>query len=371
MKSILVITHDTSLSGAPKSLLLILQQLKKFNYNITVIAIKGNGLLEKDFIKVSKEYYNLENFNSNKIYSIKNRIFRLLLKKPILSELEILSELLKNKKFDFLYINTINGLKSGLRYFYEPKTPLILHIHELKTVIDEFLPELEKLDRYITHYIVPSKLNHDTLTNHFNIKPEKISVIRETSTIPENYIQNEKSDEINSVVMCGGAYWRKGDDLFIQIAAKVIEKLPLTHFYWVGFFSKERLRVNTADIEKLGFEKNIHLIQETTTPEKWINNADLFLLTSREDPFPLAAMEAAMAGLAIICFEKATGISELIDNEMVIPYLDVDKMAYKTIELLNDKNKCSTIGKKNKETFSNLNPKNIAIDIDNLLNKIS
>ena len=81
--------------------------------------------------------------------------------------------------------------------------------------------------------------------------------------------------------------------------------LPNTHFYWVGYFSKERYRVNTADIEKLNLSKNIHLIQETTTPEVWLNQSDLFLLTSREDPFPLAAMEAGLSGLPIICFEKA------------------------------------------------------------------
>jgi glycosyltransferase involved in cell wall biosynthesis len=241
-------------------------------------------------------------------------------------------------------------------------------VHELKTVIDEFRPDLTKIDRYISHYIVPSFLNKDTLVIHFNISPTKITVIRETTVLPECKIK--KTENVKNVVMCGGAYWRKGDDIFIQVASEVIKKLSNTHFYWVGYFSKERYRVNTADIEKLNLSKNIHLIQETNTPEVWLYQSDLFLLTSREDPFPLAAMEAGLSGLPVICFEKATGISEVIDQKMVVPYLNVAKMAEKTIEILNNKDYAYVLGQQNKEVFSKLNPKNIALEIDNVIKKI-
>ncbi len=43
MKSILLLTHDTSLSGAPKSILLVFEQLVKNGYSITTIALKGGG----------------------------------------------------------------------------------------------------------------------------------------------------------------------------------------------------------------------------------------------------------------------------------------------------------------------------------------
>lgn len=368
MKSILVITHDTSLSGAPKSLLLILKELKLKGYEITTIAIKGSGALERDFIKVSINYYNLENYNTQKIYNISNRLNRLLYKIPILSEKEKLLNLINDKKFDCIYANTINSIDLVIKSFLINDTPIVLHVHELKTVIDEFRPDLTKIDPYISHYIVPSFLNKDTLVTHFTISPTKISVIRETTVIPECKI--EKTENVQKVIMCGGAYWRKGDDLFIQVASEVIKKLPNTHFYWVGYFSKERFRVNTADIEKLNLSKNIHLIQETTTPEVWLYQSDLFLLTSREDPFPLAAMEAGMTGLPIICFEKATGISEVIDQKMVVPYLNVAEMAKKTIEILNNKDHASALGQQNKKVFSKLNPENIALEIDNVIKKI-
>ena len=46
----------------------------------------------------------------------------------------------------------------------------------------------------------------------------------------------------------------------------------------------------TADLPS-----NMEFFDETTDPLPLVAGADLFLLTSREDPFPLAALEA-MAG---------------------------------------------------------------------------
>ncbi len=50
MKKILVITHDTSLSGAPKSLVLFLEELKNFGYEVSTLVLIAGGGLEQRFI---------------------------------------------------------------------------------------------------------------------------------------------------------------------------------------------------------------------------------------------------------------------------------------------------------------------------------
>ena len=369
MKSILVITHDTSLSGAPKSLLLMLEQLSKVDFEITTIAFKGNGPLEARFKKNSNQYFNFEKIDNSKDYSIKNRLKRILCKKPIVSEREKFINYINSQTFDFIYANTISTLKIGIRFFYKENVPFILHVHELKTVIDEFVPNLKEYDRKISHYIVPSELNKNTLIKYFQINETKISIVRETSTLLS--VESPKmEDDRFKIVMCGGAYWRKGDDLFVQIAAKVIDQIKNSDFYWIGNITEERLRVNLADAEKLNITDNIHFIQETNTPESWMSNANLFILTSREDPFPLAAIEAGLLGLPIVCFQKATGIAEVINKECTIPYLDVDKMASKIIELLHDKTKREQLGEENKLYFETLTPKNISKQVISILNNL-
>jgi glycosyltransferase involved in cell wall biosynthesis len=370
MKSILAITHNTGISGAPKSLLLLLEQLSQQNFEITTIAVDGSGKLENHFKKISNVYFNLENYSEKKNYNIKNRLNRILFKKPIYSEKEHVLNKINSKSYNLIYVNTISSLKPSIKYFYKANTPLILHIHELKTVIDEFLPNLNDFDNQITHYIVPSELNKKTLINEFKISNEKITIVRETTILNSTKIKKKQNDQIK-IIMCGGAYWRKGDDLFVQTAAKVIEKNKNVFFYWIGNISNERLRVNLADVEKLKIKDNIHFIQETTNIETWMYEADIFLLSSREDPFPLAAIEAGLAGLPIVCFKDATGICEVIDEKCCIPYIDVDKMASKIIELTNDKSKRYKLGEQNKLYFSSLSPKNITKEIIQIFDKIN
>ena len=57
--------------------------------------------------------------------------------------------------------------------------------------------------------------------------------------------------------------------------------------------------------------------------------ADVFLLTSREDPFPLVNLEALARGLPVVAFGDAGGAPEALDDDagVVVPYLDVPEMA--------------------------------------------
>src|SRR5207302_5708906 len=66
--------------------------------------------------------------------------------------------------------------------------------------------------------------------------------------------------------------------------------------------------------------------------------SDVFLLPSREDPFPLVCLEAADCGLPVICFADAGGMPDFVGNERgaTVPYLDVEHMAAELVSLLRD-----------------------------------
>ncbi|HEU0222831.1 MAG TPA: glycosyltransferase, partial [Paracoccaceae bacterium] len=60
-----------------------------------------------------------------------------------------------------------------------------------------------------------------------------------------------------------------------------------------------------------------------------LRGADLFLLPSEEDPFPLAALQAALARLPIVCFEAAGGVPELVAQGCgtAVAHMDAGAMA--------------------------------------------
>jgi glycosyltransferase involved in cell wall biosynthesis len=369
MKSILLITHDTSLSGAPKSILLVFEELVKKGYKLTTIALKGGGYFEERFKSISEIYYNLDQFSKKVDYTFKKRFQKKILGTPIISSYESIIQSISKNKFDFIYCNTIVSLDLGIKIKSLVKSKLIVHIHELNTVIEEYCPNLSQLEHLVYLFIVPSILNQKCLTGCYFITKDKVKIVREASDFAcFNNVDYTNGYSIN-VLMCGGAYWRKGDDLFILIANSVLKRNSNFKFYWVGYQSEERKRVNLADLTKLGINDSVFFIEETINPIEWYFKTDMFLLSSREDPFPLAAIEAGMLGMPIFCFQGATGISELIHPSCVAPYLDIETMANQIIKVYENKNLLRSIREQNKITFKDFTPEKISKQIALLFDK--
>jgi glycosyltransferase involved in cell wall biosynthesis len=60
--------------------------------------------------------------------------------------------------------------------------------------------------------------------------------------------------------------------------------------------------------------------------------ADIFLLSSRLDPFPNVAIDAMLAGLPVVCFSNGSGVAEMLSNRaglerLVVPYTDAASAA--------------------------------------------
>ena len=65
--------------------------------------------------------------------------------------------------------------------------------------------------------------------------------------------------------------------------------------------------------------------------------ADVFAMTSREDPCPIANLEAMESGLAVVAFQESGGPPRSFGIEgSAVPYLDVEAMAVAVAELLSD-----------------------------------
>jgi glycosyltransferase involved in cell wall biosynthesis len=83
---------------------------------------------------------------------------------------------------------------------------------------------------------------------------------------------------------------------------------------------------------------SISFLGEVQSHLPYFSQLDIFILPSREDPFPLVALDAACLRLPIVCFDKSGGVTELVqeDSGFVVPYLDVERMANAIIRLAED-----------------------------------
>jgi glycosyltransferase involved in cell wall biosynthesis len=117
------------------------------------------------------------------------------------------------------------------------------------------------------------------------------------------------------------------------------------HFVWLGGDLHSH-REALHDVAQVGLQDICHFVTAVLDPEPYFGAFDLFALTSREDPFPVAMLEAAASGLPIVCFAGAGGAPEFVEDDagLVVPYLDIAAMATACIELVMDDKRREKLG---------------------------
>jgi glycosyltransferase involved in cell wall biosynthesis len=134
------------------------------------------------------------------------------------------------------------------------------------------------------------------------------------------------------VLSCGTRIPRKGLDLFVQLAARVrSQSTASVHFVWLGGHdeSPEFMQYVRHDLAVLDLHSTVSLVPAETNPEPYFLAADVYVLTSRDDPFPCVVHEAMACALPIVVFNGAGGASEALADGcgIVVTYLDVESMA--------------------------------------------
>ena len=110
----------------------------------------------------------------------------------------------------------------------------------------------------------------------------------------------------------GYADLRKGFDLFLQVwRAAQAASLPV-HFAWAGAMDPGMGHYLATEIAAAEATGRFSYLGQRTDPAALLAAADVFALTSREDPLPSAALEAMSAGLPVVAFEETGGIGDVI-----------------------------------------------------------
>ncbi|UFN50973.1 FkbM family methyltransferase [Roseomonas sp. OT10] len=112
---------------------------------------------------------------------------------------------------------------------------------------------------------------------------------------------------------------RKGLDLWPAIASALRADGPAARFAWVGAIEPGLEAELRAAMDAQHLRDVILLPGRTETPQDFLAAADIFLLSSREDPFPSSALEAAAHGLPVVCFDRSGGMPKLVRETGLLP----------------------------------------------------
>lgn len=333
-KKIVFVGHDAHFHGAQLLSLNIVKELKnRFGFQISFL-LKSGGVLEEEYKKYAK-VYNLEKFFPEKEDKIN------LIRK------------LRSKNFSTAISNTtVSGDIVPLLYAEGFKT--INLIHELPNLIKRYRIEknAELIAEYADKIVFPSNYVKEKFKTIADCE-EKKAVVCPQGLYQINEYKNNIEDAKkmlrkqyklppDSYIVLGAGYadHRKGIDLFVEVANKTINQLNNVYFMWVGNIDVE---MESKVRKSVKFKENVLFIPTQKEVGFYYAGADIYLLTSREDPFPSVVMEAMDVGVPVVGFKNAGGFADIVDEDtgILVPYEDVEQMSESLVGLLcnNDKRK--------------------------------
>jgi len=269
--------------------------------------------------------------------------------------------------YDYIYLNTVVSGRFGDIYatkYLQSGVPLVMHVHEMAGVIREYENEFSSAKSFVTRFVVASDAVKTDLIKEFQIPNDKIFVcysfikararlLHEAHGLRRKAREELSCAETNFVVVgCGTMYPRKGPDLFLSVAERVLKHASTgARFIWIGD-GPDRDRLQQATFDK-GLHGLVDFVGYKDNARDLLAAADLFLLSSREDPFPLVCLEAASYAIPTLFFEGTSGISALTNDGagFSVKAFDVDKAADKIGYLLRNRRTLEDIGLEARRRF--------------------
>lgn len=350
-QSIVFVGHDATRTGAPTSLLRIVEWFAGHTPHPCAVILNNGGALEPEYAKyASVDVWNQPYRVPWDPRRLVNEGLRRLghVDKQLLSRHQAsIVRRLAARSVGAIFSNTgLNGhilasLKSAI------DAPVVSRIPELEAYMRKNNVD-GSVDRVLAlsdHFVAVSQAVKDNLVRRHAVAQERITVIHgacAATRLPRGAgrLRDKLGIPENAFVVggCGTLDWRKGIDLFIQVANGVAKRPDCVgiYFCWIGaFVSKSSAIELRHEIELHALEGRLFFLGEVADTAPYLADLDLFLLTSREDPFPLVMLEAARQGVPVVCFEGSGGAAEFIDSTagVTVPMLDVAAMAQVVADL--------------------------------------
>lgn len=317
--TIILVSHEASRTGAPILALALMKQFSK-SHNVILLLPRGGELMsEFEAECVLYGVGHLERFDG----------------------VSLINALRDRYCVEAIVINSVaSGYMAEAALLADlPSVGLIHEFASYTKPVTQMIRTVEQLDVAITPAsLIAEQINGEALI--YRGGPALNVVIR-----PQGYIDpvqdepvkadmtaenvrnalNIAAGETAAIVLGGGTVQiRKGVDLFVQTAAEIkrTAKHPVK-FLWVGHgYDPENDHAYSMYIDyivgALDLKKDIFFAPPQQNFGLIIEMADVFFVSSRQDPFPNVALDAFAADKPVVCFHGATGIAEVIGPDSFV-----------------------------------------------------
>lgn len=336
--SILFVSHEASLTGAPLVAYRLVDYLSK-ELNVAMVYLKNGNLLERH-----RHNFSIIQF-SKKYPSIFLRIFQRIFRMRFAHRYDGLKEI-EGFNPDLVFINSIASLpflnQLGLQFKCK-----VLYVHEMPFAIKRYFSGMNyDISLFVKlgfeKIFVVNNVIMDFLINDCNVPASKIEVL--LPSIDDNFfVKDDNSIQQTikyEILFSGQAGWTKGVDL-IPILASHLNKLGKGQTIRLGWLGD----IDEITIQQINYEMKLGTIHNVTVDflgvcydvKSIINSCKIFISLARADAMPTASIEAMAQGKPIICFKGTGGMEELAKNAgYILEYPNLEGIANCVLQLLAD-----------------------------------
>ena len=332
--TIILVSHEASRTGAPILSLNIGERLRE-KYNIISIILRGGDIIE-NFEEMSSHLIQFEADNRNPVefsyairsiqnqQSIRYAIVSSIESRDIVPSLALASIPTVNLLHEFSpYTRPLKNVREALGWMTEL-------VFSTNVTADSFRKEHPGLTQRCVHILPqgPCRIPISILKTESEAERQKLRKAIRPNGVESAFV----------VLGAGFVHIRKGIDLFIATAAAALRigsRRPI-RFVWIGSGYDPDREVSYSgylaeQIVRSGLQDHVVVLDQVTDLEPAYTMADVFYLSSRLDPLPNVAIDAAMRRIPVICFEGSTGIADVLQRDSVTAHTVVPHLIPKPL----------------------------------------
>lgn len=312
-KKVVLVGHDAFAAGAQRLLLSIGKTLKEvFALEIQFVLLRADsgydGLLQ-DYKEVAQTH---------------------VLNPEVRGDLQMIAENLYANGYRHVICNTSVSAVAGLTFSPQNWTSILL-VHELSGMLEKLKlpPILKQVESSYKKIVAPTEEIAKLFQGITDKNSTQIPVIPQGMYKQLRHIDSKKNltlflskmgrkEKPKVVVGVGYADYRKGADIFILTCAQMVKLRIDVLFIWQGDWDSQLKSNLQTEIDSLVKDGHLVLVPNNEHIEEVLDIADVFFLSSREDPLPTVAFEAWSFGLPVLAFEQCGGIATLISKNKLL-----------------------------------------------------
>lgn len=315
---LLLVTHDTQLGGAQTVLRLFADWIRSSTrFSVGIVAVNG-GHFRHEFEAIAPVFVLSDHAEEERAAALADWVE------------------------DDVQATFVNSIASGRFYkYWAQDIPSVAFVHELQKMLEQYPEEVALIRKNTDHVICGGPGVYQALNEEFGFEEARLtSAYSYIEALPQGDTNIERQarrqsarealgvpDDRILVMGCGVLHWRKSPDKFVETAAAVLKTGLDAEFVWLGGGPDEDACIEQA--RAAGISDRVRFTGYEPDVAAKLAAADIFLLSSQEDPFPLVALYAAQAGVPIVCFQEAGGIADFVQtgSGTAVPFMDIPAMA--------------------------------------------